>query len=326
MTCRGDLRSPQGGHHAGKSNAADGKKDQQIIAGIYGTPHYGVNVAGQERYKEWMQKGRERVKDLGVVLGPLHPVVAENIDVLKSIGAAGGETKTRVDRSSSRSGPTWWCMARPWPAACPSARCAAGRISCNAPIPAIPCAWPIRPCQNPNFGARKANPSFPHPSPSFPHPSPSFPHPPPSFPHPSPSFPHPSPSFPHPPPSFPHPSPSFPHPSPSFPHPSPSTPLRHSRIPLRQRESRGPGGVPTRRFPTPPRLDSRFRGNDDFGGSVPRWDGPGLGGPLDVLRVLRKLLRRLQGHPGRPTTSRLLPGAVASGGLSGSQPMLFLAR
>ena len=46
-----------------------------------------------------------------------------------------------------------------------------------------------RPCQNPNFGARKANPSFP-----------------------------------------------------------------------RKRESRGPGGVPTRRFSTPPRLDSRFPG------------------------------------------------------------------
>ena len=30
MTCRGDRRSPQGGHHAGKSNAADGKKDPQI--------------------------------------------------------------------------------------------------------------------------------------------------------------------------------------------------------------------------------------------------------------------------------------------------------
>ena len=55
-------------------------------------------------------------------------------------------------------------------------------------------AAPSRVCQNPNFGARKANPSFP-----------------------------------------------------------------------RKRESRGPGGVPTRCFPTPPRLDSRFRGNDDFG-------------------------------------------------------------
>jgi glutamate-1-semialdehyde 2,1-aminomutase len=46
---------------------------------------YGVNVAGFERYKEWMQKGWERVKDLGPVLGPLHPVVAENIAWLKSI-------------------------------------------------------------------------------------------------------------------------------------------------------------------------------------------------------------------------------------------------
>ena len=46
---------------------------------------YGVNVAGFERYKEWMQKGWERVKELGPVLGPLHPVVAENIARLKSI-------------------------------------------------------------------------------------------------------------------------------------------------------------------------------------------------------------------------------------------------
>ena len=46
---------------------------------------YGLNVAGFDRYKEWMEKGLERVKDLGPVLGPLHPVVAENIDLLKSI-------------------------------------------------------------------------------------------------------------------------------------------------------------------------------------------------------------------------------------------------
>ena len=46
---------------------------------------YGVNVAGFDRYKEWIQKGWERVKDLGPVLGPLHPVVAENITMLKSI-------------------------------------------------------------------------------------------------------------------------------------------------------------------------------------------------------------------------------------------------
>lgn len=46
---------------------------------------YGVNVAGYDRYKEWMQKGWERVKNLGPVLGPLHPVVAENIATLKSV-------------------------------------------------------------------------------------------------------------------------------------------------------------------------------------------------------------------------------------------------
>jgi glutamate-1-semialdehyde 2,1-aminomutase len=46
---------------------------------------YGVNVAGFERYKAWMQQGWERVKALGPVLGPLHPVVAENIVRLKSI-------------------------------------------------------------------------------------------------------------------------------------------------------------------------------------------------------------------------------------------------
>ena len=46
---------------------------------------YGVNVAGFERYKEWIQKGWERVKELGPVLGPLHPVVADNIALLKSI-------------------------------------------------------------------------------------------------------------------------------------------------------------------------------------------------------------------------------------------------
>ena len=46
---------------------------------------YGVNVAGFDRYKEWIQKGWDRVKDLGPVLGPLHPVVAENIARLKTV-------------------------------------------------------------------------------------------------------------------------------------------------------------------------------------------------------------------------------------------------
>jgi len=46
---------------------------------------YGLNVAGFDRYKVWMEKGWERVKDLGPVLGPLHPVVAENITMLKVV-------------------------------------------------------------------------------------------------------------------------------------------------------------------------------------------------------------------------------------------------
>lgn len=49
------------------------------------TGSYGVNVAGYDQYKEWMERGWERVKDLGPVLGPLHPIVAENIAMLKSI-------------------------------------------------------------------------------------------------------------------------------------------------------------------------------------------------------------------------------------------------
>ena len=46
---------------------------------------YGLNVAGFDQYKSWIEKGWERVKDLGPALGPLHPVVAENIAMLKSI-------------------------------------------------------------------------------------------------------------------------------------------------------------------------------------------------------------------------------------------------
>ena len=46
---------------------------------------YGLNVAGFDRYKRWIEDGWERVKDLGPVLGPLHPVVAENIAMLKAV-------------------------------------------------------------------------------------------------------------------------------------------------------------------------------------------------------------------------------------------------
>ena len=42
-------------------------------------------MAGFARYKEWMARGLERVRDLGPVLGPLHPVVAENVALLKRV-------------------------------------------------------------------------------------------------------------------------------------------------------------------------------------------------------------------------------------------------
>jgi glutamate-1-semialdehyde 2,1-aminomutase len=46
---------------------------------------YGVNVAGFDHYKEWMQCGLERVRDLGAVLGPLHPVVGDNVERLQRL-------------------------------------------------------------------------------------------------------------------------------------------------------------------------------------------------------------------------------------------------
>ncbi len=67
--------------------ASDGPKlrdlDDHWTLDVSGS--YGVNVAGFECYKEWIQKGWERVKELGPVLGPLHPVVADNIALLKYI-------------------------------------------------------------------------------------------------------------------------------------------------------------------------------------------------------------------------------------------------
>ena len=46
---------------------------------------YGLNVAGFDRYKAWIENGWNRVKDLGPVLGPVHPIVADNIRMLREI-------------------------------------------------------------------------------------------------------------------------------------------------------------------------------------------------------------------------------------------------
>ncbi len=46
---------------------------------------YGVNVFGYDFYKICIQRGAERVRDLGPVLGAYHPVVAKNVARLKKI-------------------------------------------------------------------------------------------------------------------------------------------------------------------------------------------------------------------------------------------------
>jgi glutamate-1-semialdehyde 2,1-aminomutase len=49
------------------------------------TGSYGVNVLGYDFYKAAMARGVERVQALGPVLGPYHPVIADNVTRLKEI-------------------------------------------------------------------------------------------------------------------------------------------------------------------------------------------------------------------------------------------------
>lgn len=46
---------------------------------------YGVNVFGYDFYKDCMDKGFEQVKDLGPVLGSYHPIIGENVELIKRI-------------------------------------------------------------------------------------------------------------------------------------------------------------------------------------------------------------------------------------------------
>jgi len=49
------------------------------------TGSYGVNLLGYDFYKACMERGLARVRELGPVLGPYHPVVAYNVQRLKEI-------------------------------------------------------------------------------------------------------------------------------------------------------------------------------------------------------------------------------------------------
>eukprot|EP00937_MAST-01D_sp_MAST-1D-sp2_P005211 g5211.t1 len=46
---------------------------------------YGVNVVGYDQYKKFLCDGLNEVKDLGCVLGSLHPLTVENIKMLKAM-------------------------------------------------------------------------------------------------------------------------------------------------------------------------------------------------------------------------------------------------
>jgi glutamate-1-semialdehyde 2,1-aminomutase len=46
---------------------------------------YGLNVFGYDFYKDCVDAGIARVRDLGPVLGPYHPLVADNVERLKAI-------------------------------------------------------------------------------------------------------------------------------------------------------------------------------------------------------------------------------------------------
>ena len=49
------------------------------------TGSYGVNVFGYEFYKECIERGSERVRGLGPVLGAYHPITADNVHRLREI-------------------------------------------------------------------------------------------------------------------------------------------------------------------------------------------------------------------------------------------------
>jgi glutamate-1-semialdehyde 2,1-aminomutase len=49
------------------------------------TGSYGVNVFGNDFYKECIARGAERVRDLGPVLGPYHPAIVYNVERLRQI-------------------------------------------------------------------------------------------------------------------------------------------------------------------------------------------------------------------------------------------------
>jgi glutamate-1-semialdehyde 2,1-aminomutase len=67
--------------------ASDGPRLRDLDGGwsLDVSGSYGLNVAGFDRYKTWIENGWNRVKELGPVLGPVHPLVADNIQMLREV-------------------------------------------------------------------------------------------------------------------------------------------------------------------------------------------------------------------------------------------------
>jgi len=63
------------------------------------TGSYGVNVFGYDFYKECIEAGTQRVRDLGPVLGAYHPVIATNVQRLKEIS---GQDEVSFHMSAQR--------------------------------------------------------------------------------------------------------------------------------------------------------------------------------------------------------------------------------
>ena len=46
---------------------------------------YGINLLGYDFYKQSIERGASRVRELGPVLGPYHPLIVENVEMLKEL-------------------------------------------------------------------------------------------------------------------------------------------------------------------------------------------------------------------------------------------------
>ena len=46
---------------------------------------YGVNLLGYDFYKTCIERGVQRARDLGPVLGPYHPIISENVAMIKAV-------------------------------------------------------------------------------------------------------------------------------------------------------------------------------------------------------------------------------------------------